>query len=86
MEIIADRHVIITSQPPVVKWYEVIGEKTTSDANLDRIVHDAHPMEHKGEYMRKKKREWTYLGNVNTAAMLTWINERYALTSKKKKK
>ncbi len=44
MEIIKDRHgktSIITSQLPVSKWDEVIGEKTIADAILDRIVHDA---------------------------------------------
>jgi DNA replication protein DnaC len=59
MEIIEDRHgktsMIITSQLPVSKWYEVIGEKTIADAILDRIVHDAQRMELKGESMRKKR-------------------------------
>jgi DNA replication protein DnaC len=59
MEIIEDRHgktsMIITSQLPVSKWYEVIGEKTIADAILDRIVHDAHRIELKGESMRKKR-------------------------------
>ena len=59
MEIIEDRHgktsLIITSQLPVSKWYEVIGEKTIADAILDRIVHDAHRMELTGESMRKKR-------------------------------
>lgn len=59
MEIIEDRHsktsLIITSQLPVSKWHEVIGEKTIADAILDRIVHDAHRIELKGESMRKKR-------------------------------
>ena len=59
MEIIEDRHgkmsMIITSQLPVNKWYEVIGEKTIADAILDRIIHDAHRLELKGESLRKKK-------------------------------
>lgn len=49
MEIIEDRHgkssMIITSQLPVGKWHELIGEKTIADAILDRIVHDAHRMD-----------------------------------------
>jgi DNA replication protein DnaC len=60
MEIMEDRHgkrsLIITSQLPVSKWHEVIGEKTIADAILDRIVHDAHRLELKGESMRKKRR------------------------------
>ncbi|WP_398456064.1 IS21-like element helper ATPase IstB [Sphingobacterium thalpophilum] len=59
MEIIEDRHgktsLIITSQLPVSAWYDVIGDKTIADAILDRIVHDAHRMEIKGESMRKKR-------------------------------
>lgn len=59
MEIIEDRHgkssTIFTSQIPVNKWHEIIGENTIADAILDRIVHDAHRMELKGESMRKKR-------------------------------
>jgi DNA replication protein DnaC len=59
MEIIEDRHgkrsTIFTSQVPVINWHEVIGEKTIADAILDRIIHDAHRLELKGESMRKKK-------------------------------
>ena len=59
MELIEDRHgkgsLIITSQLPVSKWYEVIGEKTIADAILDRIVHSAHRLELKGESLRKKR-------------------------------
>jgi len=59
MEIIEDRHgkssIIITSQVPVSKWHEVIGEKTVADAILDRIIHEAHRLELKGESLRKKQ-------------------------------
>jgi DNA replication protein DnaC len=59
MEIIEDRHgktsIIITSQVPVSKWHEVIGEKTVADAILDRIIHQAHRLELKGESLRKKR-------------------------------
>lgn len=59
MEIIEDRHgkssTIITSQVPVNKWHEIIGEQTIADAILDRIVHDAHRVEMKGESLRKKR-------------------------------
>src|ERR1700761_1207758 len=59
MELIEDRHgktsLIITSQLPVSKWFEMIGEKTIKEAILDRIVHDAHRIELKGESMRKKR-------------------------------
>lgn len=58
MEIIEDRHgksaTIITSQVPVSKWHDIIGEKTVADAILDRIIHEAHRLELKGESMRKR--------------------------------
>lgn len=61
MEIIEDRHgkgaTIITSQLPVKQWHEVIGEETIADAILDRIVHNAHRIELKGESLRKKLNE-----------------------------
>lgn len=60
MEIIEDRHgsrsTIISSQLPVVQWYEVIGEQTIADAILDRIVHDAYRLELKGESLRKRQK------------------------------
>jgi DNA replication protein DnaC len=59
MEIVEDRHMkasmIITSQLPVNCWHEVIGEKTIADAILDRIVHDAHRIDLKGESLRKTR-------------------------------
>ena len=58
MEMIEDRHgkgsVIVTSQLPVSKWYDIIGDKTMADAILDRIIHQSHRIELKGESMRKK--------------------------------
>ena len=58
MEIIEDRHgkgsIIVTSQLPVSKWYDVIGDKTLADAILDRIIHQSHRVELSGESMRKK--------------------------------
>jgi len=59
MELIEDRHgkgaIIITSQVPVSKWYDVIGEQTIADAILDRIIHNAHRLELKGESLRKRR-------------------------------
>lgn len=63
MEIIEDRHgkssTMITSQVPVSKWHDIIGEQTIADAILDRIVHDAHRVEMKGESLRKKRQPKT---------------------------
>jgi DNA replication protein DnaC len=59
MEIVEDRHgkssLIIISQVPVNKWYDIIGEQTIADAIMDRIVHDAHRIELQGESLRKSK-------------------------------
>ena len=59
MEIIEDRHgkgaLIVTSQIPINKWYDVIGEQTIADAILDRIIHNAHRLELKGESLRKRR-------------------------------
>ncbi|HTA82282.1 MAG TPA: ATP-binding protein, partial [Bacteroidia bacterium] len=46
--------IIITSQLPVSKWYDIIGEQTVADAILDRIIPASHRLELKGESMRKK--------------------------------
>lgn len=57
--IIEDRHqlksTLITSQLPVKHWHDYIGEPTTADAILDRLLEKAHRIEMKGESMRKNK-------------------------------
>jgi DNA replication protein DnaC len=59
LEIIEDRHdlksTIISSQLPVKKWYDVIGESTIADAILDRMVNGAHRIDLEGDSLRKKK-------------------------------
>jgi DNA replication protein DnaC len=59
LEIIEDRYdrksTIISSQLPVNKWYEVIGDSTIADAILDRLANSAHRIDLKGESLRKKK-------------------------------
>ena len=59
LEIIEDRHLkkttIITSQLPVNKWHEAIGNTAIADAVLDRLIHNAHRIELTGESMRKIK-------------------------------
>jgi DNA replication protein DnaC len=57
LEILEDRYAaastLITSQLPLDKWHQVIGEPTFADAILDRIVHNAYRLELQGESMRK---------------------------------
>jgi DNA replication protein DnaC len=46
LEVFKDRHglrsTVITSQIPVGKWHDHLGDPTIVDAVLDRIVHNAH--------------------------------------------
>jgi DNA replication protein DnaC len=57
LEVVDDRHqrgsTMITSQVPVEHWHEVIPDPTIADAILDRVVHNAHRLELKGDSMRK---------------------------------
>ena len=46
---------IITSQLPVDRWYELVGNPTLADAILDRIVHNAYRVELSGESLRKHR-------------------------------
>jgi DNA replication protein DnaC len=61
LEIMDDRHInrstLITSQLPIEKWHEMIGDGTLADAILDRLVHNAHKIKMRGESMRKRKAE-----------------------------
>ena len=57
LEILEDRHgrrsSVFVSQLPVPKWHEIIGDPTIADAICDRIIHNAHRIELKGESVRK---------------------------------
>lgn len=61
LEILDDRQgsgaTLITSQFPTKLWHDTIGNPTVADAILDRLVHNAHRIELKGESMRKRKRK-----------------------------
>jgi DNA replication protein DnaC len=58
LEICEDRYqlrsLILTSQIPVTRWHEQIGDPTLADSILDRLVHNAHRIEMQGESLRKK--------------------------------
>ena len=58
-EIIEDRFdrgaIIITTQLPVDRWHEVIGDPTIADAIVDRIVNRAHRVALTGPTMRAQK-------------------------------
>lgn len=63
MEIMDDRNnntsTVMISQLPVNRWYQSIGDNTLADAILDRLVHNAHRIELKGESMRKMQSDLT---------------------------
>ena len=48
------RSTVLTSQLPVSRWHEQIGDPTIADGILDRLVHNSHPIEMRGESMRKR--------------------------------
>ena len=59
LEILEDRYgrrsTVITSQLPVDRWHEIIGDPTYADAILDRLVHNAHRVELNGESLRRTR-------------------------------
>lgn len=59
LEIVEDRYerrsTIVTSQIPVDRWWEIIGNPTIADAVLDRLVHNAYRIELTGESLRKPR-------------------------------
>jgi DNA replication protein DnaC len=59
-EICADRYqvgsTILTSQLPVSRWHEQIGDPTLADEILDRLVHNAHRIEFDAEKSREAQR------------------------------
>lgn len=59
LEVMEDRYgklsTVITSQLPIAKWHEWIGDPTVADAILDRLVHNAYKLELRGNSRRKDK-------------------------------
>ena len=59
LDILEDRYgkgaTIITSQLPVSKWHEYIGDATLADAIMDRITAHAHKIDLLGQSLRRKK-------------------------------
>jgi DNA replication protein DnaC len=49
------RSTLLTSQLPVASWHAQIADPTIADSILDRLVHNAHRIELKGESLRKKR-------------------------------
>lgn len=57
LEIMDDKYgkntTVMISQLPTDEWHGSVGENTLADAILDRLMHNAHRLEMKGESMRK---------------------------------
>ena len=65
------RSTIITAQLPVSGWHDMIGEPTIADAILDRIVHNAHRIDLKGDSMRRKDQNVNLTPSENTETLKT---------------
>ena len=46
---------VITSQLPVDKWHDVVGDSTIADAILDRLVHNSYRIFLQDNSLRKEK-------------------------------
>jgi DNA replication protein DnaC len=61
LEVIEDRYgrvsTVVTSQLPVGKWHEWIGDPTMADAILDRLVNNAYKIDLKGPSRRRPETE-----------------------------
>jgi DNA replication protein DnaC len=59
LEIVEDRYdagsLLITSQVPVDRWHDIVGNPTLADAILDRVIHNAYRIDLAGESMRKRR-------------------------------
>jgi DNA replication protein DnaC len=74
LEIVDDRYdkgsLLITSQVPVAQWHDIIADPTLGDAILDRIIHNAHRIELKGDSLRRRtgeKKKRDHLANDRPA-------------------
>lgn len=68
MEIMDDRYqqsaTLMISQLPTEQWYQAIGDNTLADAILDRLMHNSHRINLKGESMRKKMNSLTQVEHL----------------------
>ena len=67
LEVIEDRHglssTIVATQLPLESWHDNIRDPTIADAILDRLIHNAHKINLKGESMRKLRSHLTNKNN-----------------------
>lgn len=57
LEVVEDRSqrrsTVVTSQLPIAHWHEALGDPTLADAILDRLTHNAHRIELRGDSLRR---------------------------------
>lgn len=57
LEVVEDRYgkgsTVLVSQLPVGEWHRMVSNPTVADALMDRLVHNSHRIELRGESMRK---------------------------------
>lgn len=60
LEVIEDRDgsrsTVVTSQIPISKWHDYLGDPTVADAIADRLLHSAHRISLKGPSRRKDRK------------------------------
>ena len=63
LEVVEERHAlsstVVVTQLPTDRWHDNIKEATIADAILDRLVHNAHKINLKGDSMRKLRSNLT---------------------------
>jgi DNA replication protein DnaC len=63
LEVVEERHglssTVVVTQLPTDRWHDNIKEATIADAILDRLVHNAHKINLKGDSMRKLRSNLT---------------------------
>jgi DNA replication protein DnaC len=59
LEILEERYgkgsTLVTTQLPIDRWHDVIGDPTYADAVLDRLVHNAHKLALSGDSLRRNR-------------------------------
>jgi len=50
------RSTIVTSQLPVAAWHDSLADASVADAILDRLVHNAHRLELRGDSLRRPEK------------------------------
>jgi DNA replication protein DnaC len=59
LEILEERYgrrsTIVTSQVPIDKWHDLIGDPTYADAILDRVIHNANRIDLAGHSLRRSR-------------------------------